>query len=288
MSLRHSIFLLFFLLFALPQHADALVLKDLKTEVVVDPGTERIVFVEVENDSDEAVMLEPRVDGFTVEPETGRPLFDVYDEAVGWIELQDAMEVAPGSSARVPFLVRVPAVASPGGHYIGLFLDTAPGGGQVGVGSSVGSLLFLQIAGEQREEVHTVSFDRVRGNLFSSEQTVELTLQNRGTVRVQPFGQVTVTDMFGAVVGTATVNKHKRVLFQGMELTDEMEVVFGRPVVGPLTVTTFVRYGVTDQAVSDSFQLWAVSPVIALGVGLVAGACALFSIVLQKRRKNQL
>ncbi len=148
--------------------------------------------------------------------DAGLPIFsdetEITDyELSSWIQLPDSqIVVGPGETRSVPYVIRIPANASPGSHFGGVFLDARPprqrdNGSAIGL--KVGSIITLRIAGEVREEAQLREFST--GHIvYGSASAVDINtrIANLGNVLIRPHGLIEITDMRGSKVGIVKVN----------------------------------------------------------------------------------
>lgn len=136
-----------------------------------------------------------------------------------WIQLPQApITLAAGESKTVSFTVLVPANASPGSHFGGVFFDTSTQqvtttGSAISV--EVGSVINLQIAGNIIEDARIQEFST--DSIIYGSPAVAFTtkVENMGNVLVTPHGVIQITDMLGHQVGTVTVNDSAAPVFPG-------------------------------------------------------------------------
>lgn len=111
-----------------------------------------------------------------------------------------------GEKAAVPIKIQVPENAAPGGYYASVIVTNKPQKDKLGNAgartvSRVGSLLFVRVKGQTKEEGRLEGF-RVAGPsdrwLFSKAPSAfELLFANDGNVHLAPRGTITITNIFG-------------------------------------------------------------------------------------------
>jgi hypothetical protein len=129
-----------------------------------------------------------------------------------WIEISgDALDIPQGQSKEIPFSVRIPADAEPGGHYAAILVGTRPaeqgGGSHIAVASYVSSLLFIRIGGNASEEGSIREFYTEKTFLQSQDASFVLRFENIGNVHLQPQGDITVYNMWGKERGMIPINQ---------------------------------------------------------------------------------
>ena len=111
-----------------------------------------------------------------------------------WIEVsEDPIEVPVQQSVEVPFTIRTPVDAEPGGHYAAILIGTKPlAGNQEGsfiyVSSLVASLIMLNVQGDIVEEGRIREFSTEKGFYEKPEIDFSVVFENTGNVHLQPNG----------------------------------------------------------------------------------------------------
>lgn len=158
--------------------------------------------------------------------ETGLPIFASPGETTdyslsSWIDLpRDPITLGPGETRSIPFSVRVPADASPGAHFGGVFLESeAPklSSSGAGIGYSVGTIIDLKLPGDVVEDAQLREFSTKRFIYGSPSVSFTAKVSNLGNVLARPTGIIEITDMFGKKVGTVNVNDTAAPVFPGSE-----------------------------------------------------------------------
>lgn len=120
-----------------------------------------------------------------------------------WITPSIRFIVIPGHTERsIPFIIKVPQNAEPGGHYGALQIATASGGNVSG-GASVAagqvSLILLRVSGNVSEKAIVKSFTVAPYSEYGPVKTI-LDVKNEGAVHIKPTGTIVISDLFGAKV----------------------------------------------------------------------------------------
>lgn len=144
------------------------------------------------------------------------PVFETMTEGTTlaeWIEItSDAVVLAPGQSQSVPFTVRVPEDASPGGHFAAIMVGTRPPNNgedfQIKTSQIVTSLFFLRISGDVIEDGMIREFRSTETFYTTPEANFELRFENKGNVHIQPQGEIKIKNMWGKERGIIPIN-HK-------------------------------------------------------------------------------
>lgn len=175
--------------------------------------------VRVINVNDYEITVYPQVVNFAPSGENGQgamvPIFS--DETKGqtlaeWVALSgSAFVIPPGQTVSIPFSVTVSATAAPGGHYAAILIGTKPPqtsatSPQVQTAQFVTSLLFVRISGDIVEVGNIREFTTVDSIVPKPEVEFEIRFQNTGNVHLQPQGDITITNMWGAQRGIIPIN----------------------------------------------------------------------------------
>jgi hypothetical protein len=203
---------------ALAQSSLTLSISPSLYDMSINPGQEwrstlRIINV---NDFDLTVYID--VLNFSPQGEGGDGKFlPVPSDATGstiaeWFTIsREAIVVPREKSEEVPFSVRVPMDASPGGHFAAIVVGTKPpvaqsGESKVQTSQMVTSLFFARVAGDINE-LGTIREFTTEKFLNSPEATFDLRFENRGNVHLQPQGDIIIYNMWGQERGLIPINQ---------------------------------------------------------------------------------
>lgn len=202
-----------FTLFTAPV-AQALTISPPRLELDADPGGTATSEFKIINDSSEAVTYYTQVENFEAKDETGNPSFVSAPEGLAtWIQVATTVRVGPGEDASVPFTVRVPRNAEPGGYFASIFVRTTPpparGGGEVSIGARLGTLILFRVNGEIQEGVNILEFATKDKKRFYNSLPVELyyRFQNTGADRVRPKGDIVIKNIIGMKAKVLSANR---------------------------------------------------------------------------------
>jgi len=129
-----------------------------------------------------------------------------------WMEVQEGpYEIAPYSSIEIPFQIKVPETAEPGGHYAAILIGTKPQGELKGSGMSISSmissLVLITISGDVVESGRIREFSTDKTYYKTPKVKLKLRFENTGNVHLQPKGNIIIRDMFGNEKGNIDINK---------------------------------------------------------------------------------
>jgi len=217
---------LFFCLFAFTSsqvHAqDSLTLSISPSlfDMSVNPGQEWRSTLRVINVNNYDLTVYIDVVNFSPQGESGQgqflPVIQGDGEGVTlaeWFTIEREAIVIPREKSReIPFSVRVPFDASPGGHFAAILVGTRPlvpevGQAKVQTSQMVTSLFFARVAGDIVEQGSIREFITNKRFLSSPEVSFELRFENKGNVHLQPQGEIKITNMWGQERGIIPINQ---------------------------------------------------------------------------------
>lgn len=181
----------------LPGHASALTITPTRFEISGAPGDvlhEEILLI---NETSVGETFYPTFANFEAQGESGSPAFVEPKEGLGtWITADlNAVNLPPGKQKVVPFTVKIPANAEPGGHFAVIFWGTTPPGGSgISIGSQTGVLVLLSVTGDVEEEAGLLNFNTVGKKFFHQTLPIEFEyrFRNDGGDRIKPTGTLTI------------------------------------------------------------------------------------------------
>lgn len=183
-----------------------------------NPGQEWSSVIRVTNPNQYELRIYTDVVNFAPQGEVGQgkfiPLKDSDTETLGnWINFStDEYSIRPEQTVEIPFTIKTPQNAPPGGHYAAILigtrsLDTGGGATLVETSQVITSLVFLGVSGEVIEEGSIREFRSVKAIAEKPEMTFELRFQNSGNVHVLPQGDIKILNMWGQERGVIPVNR---------------------------------------------------------------------------------
>jgi hypothetical protein len=123
---------------------------------------------------------------------------------------ENEITLSLGERARIPITVSLPGDAEPGGFYGTLLVstiqvsnDTAEAVPTSPIIARIGSHFFISVAGDQdiSGESFNLSVLPTQWWYESGPMTLALAYENTGSVHVNPYGEISVTNLFGDEVG---------------------------------------------------------------------------------------
>jgi len=128
------------------------------------------------------------------------PTSDV--DAGSWFQFPRlSYHLEPGQTVTVPYVIKAPRDASPGGHYAVVLASTKPGksaDGTIVTVKQVGVLFFLTVNGTYQEAGDLLDFD-VDWWQTGAPLTAAVRMANTGNSHYDAVTQLKVTDLFGNV-----------------------------------------------------------------------------------------
>ncbi|MFZ2886896.1 MAG: hypothetical protein WA021_03700 [Minisyncoccia bacterium] len=188
-------------------------------QLTIGPGETWASSLKVVNTNAYDVTYFSEIVDFAAEGEAGNGRFIPIVTTGGahtlgsWIELpQESVVIGAGASGEIPFTVRIPADASPGGHYAAVLVGTRPPGDQltgsgVSISSFVSSLLFVRIEGDVHESGRIREFRSDSTWYENALAQFVLRFENTGNTHLQPQGDITIYNMWGKERGKVAINQ---------------------------------------------------------------------------------
>lgn len=158
-------------------------------------------------------------------------------ELTEWVSLAETEVTIPAQSSReVSFTLAVPADATPGSHFGGIFLSVDPPRlreSGAAIGYEVTNIISIRVAGDAVENAQLRSFSTDDYVYSKREVEFKATVRNQGNVLVRPFGPLQIYNMFGSEVATLRFNEQEGGVFPGTDreftiLWEDDELGFGR------------------------------------------------------------
>lgn len=221
-------FILLFLAF--PRFAYALTVAPSIFDLSVLPGGESRGLLTITNSQNKAKGIRIEIADLTY-TSNSLPQFTLPGNAPGspvsWIaEEKTSHNVAANGVLTLPFRIRVPADAAPGGHYGAILVSeeadvTAGHITDIGVVSKLAVPIYLDVAGDVKREFEVSQFAAEKRFSGSLPITFSLSIKNTGTVHLQPHGVVTITHAWtnSWPAGTLIVNEDSSYILPKKERT---------------------------------------------------------------------
>lgn len=188
-------------------------------EMSAEPGQEWRSTLKVVNVNKFDLTVYADVVNFAPRGEGGEGMFmPVGEEGEGvtlaeWFSITTEPIIIPREqSVEIPFSVRVPFDASPGGHFAAILIGTKPiantdGSSKLQTAQMVTSLFFARVAGDVVESGTIREFTTEKSILGRPEATFSLRFENKGNVHLQPRGEIKIYNMWGEERGIVPINQ---------------------------------------------------------------------------------
>lgn len=188
-------------------------IQPIKVSETIQPGSSASGSILLTNASDEDIQVEATVQDFI--PDAGTDSIKFIGRAPGVTTVRDWITIGgnqtfifkKGESRSIPYTITAPANAEPGSHFgVAFFKATRLEDAQAGikVGTQVGMLIFVTVPGDFKQQG---SIEHFAAPSFVEGSPVDFTMnfENTGTVHFEPKGTITITNMFGSVVGEVPI-----------------------------------------------------------------------------------
>lgn len=268
---------------------------EIKPAVIEDrasPGEIYNFSVRVTNISDSEKVFYLTAQDITGLNDAGLPIFSTETEITpyelsSWIELPDTqITLGPNETRNVPFVIRVPADASPGAHFGGVFLDARPPKQRTtgaAIGLKIGSIINLRIAGDVSEDAQLREFST--GHIvYGSAASVDFNtrIANLGNVLIRPHGLIEITDMRGSKVGLVKVNDIGAGVFPATDKTFAEIWEYDGVAFGRYQAVVSLVYGEDGRktiSAATSFWVLPLKPILTVLGAIFAALLVLYVIV---------
>ncbi len=254
--------------------------------LTANPGDTLDQVIKVRNDAAATQQITIEAENFTAVGEEGQVALTDEDTSfnlASWIEFESSTFVlGSGEEIQVPFLIRVPGNAEPGGHYASVFAHVgpvSPDGSGSAIGQKIGSLILLRVAGDVEESASVESFAVGK---FDPGQPVpfEIRVKNQGSVHIRPAGFVTINDFMGNKVKDVSIEDSN--IFPGA--IRKIHATWEDPgFIGRYTANALMYYGDTNQQLTATTTFWIIPWKT---VGIVAGAALVVVLILWFGRRR--
>lgn len=258
-----------------------------KIELEINPGESKTAAITVSNRTGGTRVFNLEVEDFTGSKDPSEAVVLLGDER-GPYSLKDFLkyesstfELKNGERATIPVTVTMPTDVQPGGHYGSVLVRTtqreSTGAQSSAIVSRLGVLFFVKVPGAVEEEGNLSGFETVNGKRIygSGPIAMRLLYENNGSVYVNPYGEITITNMIGEEVGRVEVDPW----FSLPQSVRMREVSWDRPFLfGRYVATASINRGYGDIIDTKEIAIWVIPWKIAIGV-----LAAFFVLILAVR-----
>lgn len=174
-----------------------LTLSPLRTELNITPGTSLDGVLKVTNNSTKPMSVNMTAEAFSVINQQYDYAFTAESNVVKWVSFDHTeINLGPGKSQGVKYMVGIPLSAEPGGRYISLFASTDtsnPTDSGILSKQRVASLLYITVLGDISRVGHLVSLTSPW--LIGGDSTWSVALQNTGTTHYRSRYNLQIKDL---------------------------------------------------------------------------------------------
>lgn len=277
----------FFLIFS--SESQAVTVGPAKMEYSVDPGDVIKATIFLMNETRQDATFYPDFEKFIEEDGQKTFLKDESDLA-GWIETETSVFLLAGEKKNIPFTLRVPENAEPGGHFAVMWWGTAPprNGKQVSIVTRAGILVMLRVSGDIREEGRLLNFSTADSKriFWSFPVGFSVTFKNDGNIHLKPTGQIAVKNILGRTKAVVKVNEYLLQILPGSKRSFEAKWETAKFAFGPYKAELNLNYGESQKQVSQSFW-FVLIPLKILLIVIFALAFVLFVLPQGIKKYNQ-
>lgn len=201
-----------------------------------------------------------------------------------------------GERARVPVTISIPSDAEPGGYYGSVLVSTtqlteeaSEVVAQSPIIARIGTLFFIRVPGQvvQSGEVTGLSLVPKQWWYESGPMRLNILFENTGSVHLNPYGELRITNLFGEEVGYVELEPWFVLpkSLRSREIVWDREFLFGR-----YTATAFVNRGYDDvvDEVSVSFYVlpWKVVAGVFFAVFIIVFGFRFFFRTFEFKRRG--
>lgn len=252
-----------------------------KVELQIAPGQSKTVTISVSNRTGAAKLFKLEMEDAAGSKDPNTPIV-LLGEQVGPYSMKDFIAVDDNSfiiehnqRVQIPVTVTIPFNAEPGGLYGSLLVTTTsvdPGpevtGPRSAMISRIGTLFFITVPGAVERNGEFVDFSTVPKQTYFTEGPIKLgvVFENTGSMYLNPYGSITVTNLFGEEVGFVEIPPWF-VLPQSLrlrEITWDREFLLGR-----YTFTAEVNRGYDDVIDTKVIHIWVFPWQVMLGLFVI-------------------
>jgi hypothetical protein len=249
-----------------------------KVELQIAPGQSKTVNISVSNRTGSAKVFNLEMEDAAGSKDPNTPIV-LLGEQVGPYSMKDFIRVDDDSfiiehnqRIQIPVTVTIPSNAEPGGLYGSLLVTTTSvdpvnetGAPRSAIVSRIGTLFFITVPGAIERSGQVIDFATVPKQTFFSAGPINLGVvyENTGSMYLNPYGSITVTNLFGEEVGFVEIQPWF-VLPQSLrlrEITWDRELLLGR-----YTFTAEINRGYDNVIDTKTIHIWVLPWQFLLGV----------------------
>ncbi len=258
-----------------------------KVELEIKPGESKTVNITVTNRMGDTRFFNLETEDFTGSLDTEATVVLLGSEK-GPYSLKDyvsfpekSFELKHGQRAVIPVTIFVPADAEPGGLYGSVLSSTASKpNGQSGSTNSIiariGTLFFITVPGQVHHQGKLTEFATKGAQKIFGSGPIDFRLlyENKGSIHVNPYGEIRIKNLFGKEVGNIEVDPWYAMPGSLRLREVEWKSSF---LVGKYTAVASINRGYDNVIDTMEFSFWVI-PVKLLAIVVIALALFILAI----------
>lgn len=213
-----------FILFISIKSSLALTVIPVKLELELDRSEIKNIEFFIRNDSEIPEIYYSEVECFTEEGEAKK--FIGRCPEVEWLSLPESVALKPKEMKSVLATFKIPDSAPPGAHSLIVWWSTRPTKqnvpGGVSIGLRVGSLVYINVKGEAKEDFTITKID-YKKFIFKLPIKINYSIKNIGNTYINPKGEIIVKNLLGREVDRKIVNPRDLQILPNNEKLMEIE-----------------------------------------------------------------
>jgi hypothetical protein len=234
----------------------------------VKPGETIRTQVRVRNTNAQSIQVGTIIEDFIIgdDGRTPVPVIGKNDSRwslASWMQLSDTnQEIPAGGSQTITVTIQVPDSALPGGRYAMIMHEprlTGEAGeqngttaGQTGISQRVGTLIYLRVAGEVKEEAFLRNITIPPFQEYGPVP-IKFSVENLSDIHITPTATIVIRNMFGVERARISVPAQNIFPYTMREFSSSWERVWGA---GRYTAEVFVEYGESHSVIAEEFSFW--------------------------------
>lgn len=216
-------------------NTNALTVSPARVEISGNPGQTLSGEINIYNEQPEVKTFYTSYENFQSSDDSGAPKFVGSENGLAtWIKTEGSISVNSQEKKVLPFTIKIPADAEPGGYFAAVFLGSQPPtnaeGGTVSIGGKIGILVLLRVNGDIKEGAGLTEFGTLGKKRFFSNLPVSLIykVNNSGGDRIVPIGDIKIKNTIRLNSATIYLNEGKGSVLPGS--VRKFEAVWGEKI----------------------------------------------------------